>query len=275
MIVTRTKGMSIFLRNLADRCLRLPELRNFLGTDFDTVEATFIERQILEKKKILQFIYAEYCRPFVRSAKRMSERAKMMEIGSGASPLKQRIPELFSTDVIFLPWLDLSCSAWELPFRNASLDRIFLMFVFHHLGKIEAFLNEARRCLRPGGEMVIIDPAITVFSKLYYKAHVDNMDYRTKSWGYQGAGRLTDSNIALAWIVFFRDRDRFREVYPEFVIEKVEYNTCMAFLLSGGFRIRQLLPTNILKMFFKMENWIIRNITQQIAVTMVLTIKRS
>lgn len=267
--------MALYLRNLVDNLLRLPELRNFKDTDFDSPEAVAIQHEIFYKKKIMGILYHEYCRPFRESANRASKNAKMLEIGSGVSPLKEFIPALISTDLSFCPWLDLTSSAYTLPFKNNSLDRLFLMFVFHHLGRVEEFLNEAYRCLKLGGEIVIIDPAITIFSKFYYKYfHVDKMDLRLKEWYFDGEGRLSNSNIAMAWIIFFRDRERFKKLYPDFVIEKIEYNTCLAFILSGGLRIRQLLPTSILRALFSIENWIINHISKEIAVTMSLTIKR-
>ena len=234
-----------------------------------------MQRKIFEKKKIMGILYSEYFHPFLESVNRAPEKARMVEIGSGVSPLKKAIPILVTTDLFLCPWLSLSLSADRLPFKNNSLDRLFLMFTCHHLGRIDEFLNEAYRCLKHGSEMVIIDPAITPFSKFYYKHfHIDKIDLVAKNWGFSGSGRLSDSNIALPWIVFVRDAELFSKMYPDFIIERIEYNTCLAFLLSGGLRLRQILPTFILRTLFIIENWIIRNISDKIAVTMILTIKR-
>lgn len=266
--------MLSLVSRLADRLLRLPELRNFSSTDFDSVNAAQLERRIFAGKPILRHLYDVYCRPMVESARRAGPGARMLEIGSGTSPLKDFIPEVITSDVAHFPWVDLTASAYSLPFPDASLDRIFLLFVCHHLGRFEDFLGEARRCLKPGGEMVIVDPAITAFSRRYYKLHVDRMDLETEQWGFQGEGRLSDSNIALAWIAFFRDRERFEHRYPEFSIKNVEYNTTLSFLLTGGLRIRQLLPQFILKVLFAGENWCIKHLTKELAVTMAVTLTR-
>jgi len=263
-----------FLRDLADKVLRLPEFRGFSGRDFDSTEAARLERSILARKAILHDLYDKYCQPFLESAARAPTGAVMLEIGAGTSPLKQRLPGVITSDVAQLDWLDLVCSAYALPFQSGSLDRIFLLFVCHHLGKIETFLNEAVRCLKPGGELVIVDPAITAFSRRYYTIHVDAMNIDAQTWSFSGDGRLSDSNIALAWIVFFRDRERFAILYPQLKLQSVRYNTCLCFLLSGGFRIRQLLPTPLLRALFRIENWVIRYVTKQLAVTMALTLRR-
>jgi ubiquinone/menaquinone biosynthesis C-methylase UbiE len=47
----------------------------------------------------------------------------------------------------------------ELPYANASVDRVFSSFMFHHLerGEKEGMLREVRRVLRPGGVFSLLD----------------------------------------------------------------------------------------------------------------------
>jgi SAM-dependent methyltransferase len=263
------------IKDRLEKSLRLPELRQIEEGGFDSPETTLLQARIFKRKKILSLIYREYCRPFVESSQRASTGARMLEIGAGAGPLHEMIPGMIISDVAVLPWLHLACSGFHLPFKGNSLDRIFLMFVFHHLERVRDFLEEACRCLKPGGELIIIDPAITPFSRLYYQyCHVDRLDLKTKDWHLNRGGRMTQSNIALSWMVFFRDREIFNSLFPALKLIKVEYNTCLSFFLSGGLRIRQLLPTFFLKNLFRLENWFIRNISPTIAVTMALTLKR-
>jgi ubiquinone/menaquinone biosynthesis C-methylase UbiE len=49
--------------------------------------------------------------------------------------------------------------AQELPYPDASFDRVLSAFMFHHLGadEKEAMLREARRVLRPGGSLHLLD----------------------------------------------------------------------------------------------------------------------
>ncbi|MFH1035196.1 MAG: class I SAM-dependent methyltransferase [Pseudomonadota bacterium] len=264
------------LRGVADNWLRLPQLRGLAGRDFDSLEATQIQRAIFEDKAAIRFLYAQYCRPMLESAARAPAGAVMLEVGAGAGLLKKHLPRVISSDLMAAPWLDLVCSAYQLPFGPQSLDRVFLLFVCHHLGRMEEFLNEAYRCLKPGGEMVVVDPAITAFSKFYYRhLHVDSLDLEADGWGFDQQGRLTDSNVALPWMVFVRDRQKFLAKYPGFSIRPIEYNTCLSYLLSGGLRLRQLLPTAALRRLFATEKWLIDHGLRALAATMCLTIVRT
>jgi ArsR family transcriptional regulator len=47
----------------------------------------------------------------------------------------------------------------DLPIETSSVDVLFLSMVLHHVPGIAAALNEARRVLRPGGQVVVADLA--------------------------------------------------------------------------------------------------------------------
>ncbi|MBY0396825.1 MAG: class I SAM-dependent methyltransferase, partial [Thermoleophilia bacterium] len=51
----------------------------------------------------------------------------------------------------------LVASARRLPFSDRSFDAVIAVEVFEHLGAIGTALDEARRVLRPGGRLVLID----------------------------------------------------------------------------------------------------------------------
>ena len=52
------------------------------------------------------------------------------------------------------------CSSISLPFRSKSFDRVFALFMFHHLSDQEALgtLGEIKRCLKASGKLIIVDP---------------------------------------------------------------------------------------------------------------------
>lgn len=255
-----------------EKQLLLPEIKKLNDLSYDAPDYVKANREIILKKEILSYLYEGYYRPFIESAKSAPKEAKMLEVGSGHGLLKEKIPNLITSDFINWPWLDQIIDAANIPYADDELDRIFALFVIHHLPDPKGFLDEAYRTLKPGGEFVILDPAVSWFSKLYYKVHPDEMNVHQKDWEHYEDG--DDSNIAMSWIFFMRDHEKFKKLYPRFEIESVSYNTCLTYLLSGGFRIHQMLPTFILKIISKTENWLIQHLFPSLAVSMHIRIRK-
>lgn len=54
------------------------------------------------------------------------------------------------------------CNCTKLSFVSNHFDRVFALFMFHHLSDemVQSTLEEANRCLRQHGKLVIVDPFI-------------------------------------------------------------------------------------------------------------------
>jgi hypothetical protein len=53
---------------------------------------------------------------------------------------------------------------------------------------------------------------------------------------------MLDSNQALSWIVFFRDRERFERLFPSLRIDPPRFLPWLGYLASGGVTRRNLVP---------------------------------
>ena len=51
-----------------------------------------------------------------------------------------------------------------------------------------------------------------------------------------------DSNQALSWMVFVRDRKRFETLFPGLQVETFDFTPWFAYLISGGVTMRDLIP---------------------------------
>ena len=78
-------------------------------------------------------------------------------------------PEVLVSDIQFSPYMTVCADAHNIPFRSGSLGNIVGFDVLHHFQYPIDFLKEAARVLRPGGHLVLIEPAITAGSYLFYK----------------------------------------------------------------------------------------------------------
>ena len=61
-------------------------------------------------------------------------------------------------------------------------------------------------------------------------------------WSFAQQDSMLDSNQALSWIVFVRDRERFARLFPGFRVERRTYLPWLSYLLSGGVNLRSFVP---------------------------------
>jgi SAM-dependent methyltransferase len=65
-------------------------------------------------------------------------------------------------------------SGLQLPLADESLDVVYVQHVLHHIGDVRQALREARRCLKPGGTLFLVEtvednPIIRYGRRLYPK----------------------------------------------------------------------------------------------------------
>ena len=221
--------------------LRLPEMRGIASLD-DPV-TTALHRAIILGKPFLKRLYTDWYGIFRRSVAPPLEGGTLVELGSGGGFIKDLIPQAITSDVLDLPWVDQRFSALAMPFADGTVDAFFMINVFHHLPDAAAFLAEAARCLRPGGKMVMIEPATTLWSRFVYRhSHHEAFDPGT-GWMLEPGGPLSTANDALPHIVFERDRALFAVRFPQLAIVRIAHHTPLRYLVSGGVSMRQLVPS--------------------------------
>ncbi len=219
--------------------LRLPEAKEIV--DLDDPETALIHKKIIKKKKFLRRLYLD----FYNSFKKLSKDAPpglMVEIGSGSSFLKEEIKDLITSDIFQGQDIDLVFDAIKMPFKDSSVSVFFLLNVLHHIKNPIAFFDEANRCLSEHGKIIMIEPYNSLWSKFIYTNFHHEPFFETDSWEIKGDGRLTNSNQALPWMIFFRDRLHFENKFPSLKIKLLKPHNPILYIISGGLSIRQLLP---------------------------------
>jgi len=172
-----------------------------------------------------------YSSPLSRLRKHRDE--VIVELGEGGNGwVKEIMPLVFTSDVQEVG-TDMCFSAMDMIFGAETIDAFLLINVLHHL-RPETFFNEALRCLKPGGKILIIEPANTRWSRLIYRFHFES--FRPDLY-------WEPVNNAMAWILFFRDVKYFKKLYPQLEIINIKTHTSLAYLLAGGHSYPQLVPT--------------------------------
>lgn len=211
------------------------------GVDPDDPRATVLRRTIVAQKTFLRRLYEEWYDMLTAAVP--SGDGAVLELGTGAGFLNERMPELITSDVLRLPGLSLLLDGHRMPVRDAALRAVLMIDVLHHLPRVGDFCREAARCVRPGGVVVMIEPWVTAWSRFVY-GHLHHEPFLpdADTWEFPSTGPLSAANEALPWIVFQRDRDRFRREFPEWTVKSVRLLMPFSYLISGGVSMRAFAP---------------------------------
>jgi SAM-dependent methyltransferase len=190
-------------------------------------------RQIVREKPFLRAVYREWY-TMVKEALG-DARGSVLEIGSGPGFLEELIPDLIRSDIVFDSTLHVAVDAAALPYASSTLAGIAGINVFHHLPHPRGFLDEASRCLKPGGHLVLLEPWATPWSAFCMRMFHNERYEPNAAWECVSPGRpLEEANNALAWIVFQRDRSTFVREFPALGVRRVRPMMPVRYLLSGG-----------------------------------------
>jgi len=210
--------------------------------DVDDPRTTERRRKIIRSKRFLCRLYEEWY-DLVYSQIPSGD-GYVIELGSGAGFMKERIPGLITTDVLPVAWVDCVLSPdGRLPFGDGTLKAIVMTDVLHHLNQPRHFFREATRTVKPNGAIVTIEPWMTQWSRFVYRRlHSEPFRPDAEQWEFPNHGPLSGANGALPWILFERDRSQFEHEFPEWSISCIEPLMPFAYLFSGGVSLRSFAP---------------------------------
>lgn len=229
------------MRMKLPRWLKLREADSI--RDLDDRATTLVHARIIRRKYFLNKIYAGIYRQFRDTLGDAGETGLIVELGSGGGFIKDLIPRVVTSDILDLPHLDRRFSALDMPFDDGTVDAFFMWGVLHHLPDARAFFSEVTRCLKTGGKILMVESACTPWSRFIYRRfHHEPMD-TSGGWALEKTGRLSTGNLALPWIIFYRDRKLFEREFPSLRIVELKPHAPFSYLLSGGLSYRQLAPS--------------------------------
>ncbi len=218
----------------------------------DTKQALLEHRKKIRQKKFLYKIYVDFYRSFQQAH---IPKGPIVEIGSGAGFIKDIMPNVITSDVIKGPDIDKVFYASKMPFKDNSISAFVMIDVLHHIKDSEKALQEMFRCLKPGGKIIMIEPYNSLWGRfIYTHFHPERKNFDVKAgWKIGGDRRMSDSNPALPWIIFERDRNIFEKKFPKLKILKVDPHTPFKYLISGGLTKLQFLPTSLYPLINHLE----------------------
>ena len=185
----------------------------------------------------------------------------ILEIGSGTSPLKQFLPNVVTSDVLELDYLDLVFDCHDIDkldaIKDNSLDVITVTNVLHHLKSPIAFLNRAASKLKSGGKVIATEPFFSVLSSVIFKyLHHEPVDFRISEpeLGNLG-GPLASANIALPWLIFFRNPEWLQRLNDNYDVGNLSIRpfTALSYMITGGISHRLPVPPFIYRTLFPVD----------------------
>ena len=207
----------------------------------DDPKTTRIRRQIVQSKPFLRKIYLEWYRKLLDAIPDVE--GEILELGSGAGFFRDLCPVAITSEVFPSPGVRAVVDARNLPFKDGTLRSIVMNDVMHHSPDVGRFFAEAQRTLVPGGRLLMIEPWVSPWSRfIYTRFHSEPFRPEATEWDFPSTGPLSGANGAIPWIVFVRDLQRFRALFPGLQLARIEPFMPLRYLLSGGVSMRALAP---------------------------------
>jgi SAM-dependent methyltransferase len=222
--------------------------------------ATLRNRARLGANKNLLFWYRELYREQFRDLPNASA-LSILEVGSGTSPLKQFLPNIITSDVLDLDYLDLVFDCHGIDkldaIKDNSIDVITLTNVLHHLKNPIAFLNRAASKLKSGGKVIATEPFFSVLSTPVFKfLHHEAVDFRISEPELEKVeGPLASANIALPWLIFFRQREWLQRLNENFDVATLSTRpfSALSYMATGGISRRFRIPHFVYRWLFLVD----------------------
>jgi SAM-dependent methyltransferase len=215
-----------------------------MGTRAPSADWLAVHRAAWTRKPSLRLVYTRWFEA-LRSACTPGE--PVVELGCGPGLLKERYPEIISTDSQPNPYADRVVDAAALPFDDAAVASMVMLDVFHHLPAPERFVAEAARTLQPGGRLVMIEPWMGIAGRLFYRhIHHEVCDLRIDpATPWSGASKdPMEGNVALPYL-YFRPGGHLERLDVPLRVVRREPFAALPWLLSGGFQPFSLLPASM------------------------------
>ena len=216
-------------------------VKDFVGVDRNSVQYfDLLRARVKTEGTFINKVYRLYYSKLMKNLNKFDvDRSGLyLELGSGYGffqDFSRPQINLIRSDVVQHDNLDQIVNAEKLPFDDATVSAIFMFGVLHHIKTVDNFFDEAKRCLKKGGAVIMIEPTGNRYSEIMYRlSHTEPFDRHVKDWIIPGEDPMTCANLALPYVIFERDRAKFIAKHKELKIRCNHYHSPLLFQMSGN-----------------------------------------
>lgn len=229
------------------------------------LQQTLQNRRRLRDNSNLLYWYAQLYRDVFGSPGEVAGKF-ILEIGSGTSPLKLFFPQVFTSDILNLDYLDHVFDCQEIDrydeISDNSVDIITMTNVLHHVKDPLTFLKKATAKLSSRGEVIMVEPYFSALSFPIYKLlHQEPVDFSvTRPLLGKVDGPLSSSNQAIPYMLFVSRRDWLSKLSSDYDTNniRIDYFSSLSYMASGGISRSSLIPSSVYRAVFPIDRALAR-----------------
>ena len=231
----------------------------------DHKKIDYKNRKIYQNKDLIKIIYNNYYKNIKKNIY-LSDKKKILELGSGGGNIKKVIKECITSDQFKNKNIDRIENIYKINFKKNSISNIILIDVFHHLQFPSLALKEIHKVLIKNGRIIMIEPAMGFIPRIVYKIfHYEPNGFNLRIKWNNIPKKIPSSNKYFAaqsipWRAFFLKELNLKSKYT---IKSIKPFSDFAFLLSGGYSYKALYP-KILYSLIKLIDKILTSISIRI-----------
>ena len=231
----------------------------------DHKKIDYKNRKIYQNKDLIKIIYNNYYKNIKKNIY-LSDKKKILELGSGGGNIKKVIKECITSDQFKNKNIDRIENIYKINFKKNSISNIILIDVFHHLQFPSLALKEIHKVLIKNGRIIMVEPAMGLIPRIVYKIfHYEPNGFNLRIKWNNIPKKIPLSNQYFAaqsipWRAFFLKELNLKSKYS---IKLIKPFSDFAFLLSGGYSYKALYP-KILYSMIKLIDKILTSISIKI-----------
>lgn len=203
-----------------------------------------------------------------------------LEVGSGIGSMKEILPAVVTSDVEKTPYVDEQLSCYELAESGRDWANILAVDVLHHLRFPMRFFESAAGSLKPGGRVILNEPAATLGGRLFYRMF-HHEPCRPSSLRDPFVLEPDDekgnfANMGMGIALFVNHREWVEDELAKLGMRLIHlrYRDLLAYPASGGFSKPSLLPVPLLRIFLAMEKRVPQSILSKLALRMTIVLEK-